>query len=36
MLFSADYSCMSTDYGETWSDPKPTPVFGPKGAVEGQ
>jgi hypothetical protein len=36
MLFSADYSCISTDFGETWSDPRPTPVFGPKGAVEDE
>jgi len=34
LLTSADYLCTSSDFGQTWSRPRPTPVFGPKGPVE--
>jgi hypothetical protein len=34
LLFSADCVSASRDGGRTWSDPRPTPVFGPKGGVE--
>ena len=34
LLTSADCLSTSTDAGRTWSEPMPTPVFGPKGPVE--
>ena len=36
LLLSSSCMCTSTDFGMTWSDPMPTPVFGPKGAVENE
>lgn len=36
LLFSADCLCTSRDGGRTWTDPLPTPVFGPKGGVEDE
>jgi len=36
LLLSADCLSTSTDFGRTWSEPLPTPVFGPKGAVEDE
>ena len=36
LLLSPDYLCTSNDFGKTWSEPMPTPVFGPKGAVEDE
>lgn len=36
LLVSADYLCTSVDFAQTWSQPRPTPVFGPKGAVEDE
>ena len=33
ILTSADYLCISKDNGITWGEPRPTPVFGPRGAV---
>jgi hypothetical protein len=35
-LFSNDCVCTSCDGGRTWSPPRPTPVFGPKGGVEDE
>ena len=34
LLTSADCLATSTDGARTWSEPMPTPVFGPKGPVE--
>ena len=36
LLFSADCLSTSNDGARTWSDPMPTPVFGPKGGVEDE
>lgn len=36
LLVSSDCLCTSVDFGQTWSTPLPTPVFGPKGAVEDE
>jgi len=36
LLLSADCICTSSDFGRAWSKPMPTPVFGPKGAVEDE
>lgn len=36
ILTSADYLCVSKDNGFTWGEPRSTPVFGPRGAVEDE
>jgi len=36
LLTSPDCLSTSTDGGKTWSEPRPTPVFGPKGPVEDE
>jgi len=36
ILTSADYLCVSRDNGFTWGEPRSTPVFGPRGAVEDE
>jgi hypothetical protein len=36
ILTLADFLCVSTDNGFTWSAPRGTPVFGPRGAVEDE
>ncbi len=36
VLTSADYLCTSGDFGKTWSRPRATPVFGPKGPWEDE
>jgi len=36
LLTSADCLLTSTDGARTWSEPMPTPVFGPKGPVEDE
>jgi hypothetical protein len=36
LLLSSDSLCTSTDGAHTWSEPLPTPVFGPRGAVEDE
>ena len=36
LLFSPSVMCTSSDFGRTWSQPMPTPVFAPKGAVEDE
>jgi len=36
LLTSGDCLCTSSDNAQTWSQPEPTPVFGPHGAVEDE
>jgi len=36
LLLSNNCLCISEDFGKTWSEPLPTPVFGPKGLVEDE
>ena len=36
VLFASDYLCTSNDFGKTWTEPVPTPVFGPEGGVEDE
>lgn len=36
VLTSPDCLCTSNDFGKTWTEPQPTPVFGPKGPVEDE
>ena len=36
LLLSNSCICTSTDHARTWTKPLPTPVFGPKGAVEDE
>ncbi|HPA17576.1 MAG TPA: sialidase family protein [Verrucomicrobiae bacterium] len=36
ILTFADCLCVSGDNGLTWGKPRPTPVFGPRGAVEDE